>query len=855
MTYCPPHNEPQEYEFTALSAADILSAGDTNLNCGDCFDMPLSATVCITVLDNDTTLSGDAWRNESGDDRSYQTADIMVGDELVHGGAKIYAEEYYVLHGSDGNCYYLIEIELAGDACADDTSDFYAFYGDVPPAGVTLTVAGVGNVCGNWLDYRDMSAGLKWEFDDEGKLTVEAEDMALKGYKVDDVHAASGGEVIKLKKAEGEASLVFGAETGTYDVEIAYIDECDGEGEIEVWLNDVLVHTIVLDQNNNGNGNDWSSISTVTIEDLAITQGDELTLRGQRDAWEFARIDAITFCANEPPVAVDDAATTDEDTPVTLDLLANDSDPDGDDLTVVLVDGQAPGEFGVSSAAGRAGVVSVTAAGMLTFTPTSAFDEMQVGETDTVQVTYVIDDGNGATAEATATITVEGVNDAPIAEDDFFTIGESELATLDILLNDSDPEDDPLTVTLLSEPIEGAISLNADGTVAFDPGTDFLALQDGQTATVSFLYEISDGELTDTATVTVQIIGEGVCIPETVVTAGTGTLVDGTDLTVTLESPDITKDGTADFRFSVDFGDIAQDRYNFVFVIDVSGSTGVDDSFGTGVTVLEAEVQALQALTEDILALGLEDGSFTISIVPFSTSVQIIDFNPNDQDFNFVQTFGDDEALDSSVVDASLDALSAGGETNYLAAVFAAAGTIQQLELAHGDANNIVHFLSDGNPFPENSQPPFLLDIVADPLHAQASVHAIGVGSLVADTTFLDPLDNTGGAEIVADTGALNAALRDAPFEADTVLGATLSVFNDAGNLVDTLDFAPTDFTSTPLGYELSVEGVTGLDVLIGQTNTAQLAVELDGDGDLVADDTILLDVDIEGQLPLSTDL
>ncbi len=117
---------------------------------------------------------------------------------------------------------------------------------------------------------------------------------------------------------------------------------------------------------------------------------------------------------NDGPLAVDDAAVTDEDTPVTLALLANDSDPDGDPLTVTSAGGQAPGSsFAVTSAGGRSGSVTVGADGVLAFDPGSAFNDLGAGESDTVSVTYAISDGHGGTASATATITVNGLNDAP----------------------------------------------------------------------------------------------------------------------------------------------------------------------------------------------------------------------------------------------------------------------------------------------------------------------------------------------------------------------------------------------------------------------------------------------------------
>ena len=852
MTYCPPHGSVQSYEFTALQGADILAAWDSNLGCGDCFDMPDSATTCITVYDNDASLSGDACNNEWGDDSSWQIADIKVDGELVHNGEKIYAEEIYSVRDQHGNCYWLVEIEVVGSA-EGDRDDFYAFVGNVPPADAVLTVVSKQNVSGNWLDYRDLSAGLKWDLDEDDKVTIEAEDMALWGYKVDDVAAASGGEVIRLKKGSGEASVTFGAETGTYDIELAYIDENDGEGTIEVWLNGVLLHTVELDQNNNGNGNDWSSISTVKIEDVDIAQGDEIVLRGTRDAWEFARIDALTFCLdqNEPPVAEDDATVTDENTAFTLDLLANDGDPDGDPIVVSQAGGVAPGtEFTVTSAGGRTATLVVSAAGVLTLDPTIAFNDMRADETDTVTFSYEISDGE-LTDTASVTVQINGLNDPPVAVDDFYNVSEISTTVLDILTNDSDPEDDDLTFEILTQPIEGQVTINAAGEVVFDTLDDFTTLSDGQTATVSFDYQISDGEFTDTATATITVHGEGDCPITPQLVTGLGALPSGDFLTVGLEAPDITKDGTADFRFSVSLGDLETELYNVVYIIDVSGSTGAIDSFGPGTTVLEAEVAALQNLTADLVASGIPEGALTITVIPFNSRAAPTE--PVDGEVFPIETFGDNEVLDASLVDASLTGLASGGETNYIAAIFAATGTILQLEAQRGDANNLVYFLSDGNPFPEAGQSPPQLSALSTTLKSQADVHGIALGELV-ETEFLDAVDNTGGAVHVFDTAELEEAISEAPMEPDVILGAELTVFAPDGSVADSFQFTGADFDETPLGFELNVESVAGLGVLVGDVNTAELVVEFDENGDQIADETVSLSVDIEGVLPLSFD-
>jgi 5-hydroxyisourate hydrolase-like protein (transthyretin family) len=100
--------------------------------------------------------------------------------------------------------------------------------------------------------------------------------------------------------------------------------------------------------------------------------------------------DAITFLVrsdNRPPVAVDDAASTPYRIPVTIPVLANDTDPDGDPLTVVAV--------------GRPkhGKVAINAGKTLTYTPNADFSGKDA-------VTYAVSDGHGGTAKATVRVTV-----------------------------------------------------------------------------------------------------------------------------------------------------------------------------------------------------------------------------------------------------------------------------------------------------------------------------------------------------------------------------------------------------------------------------------------------------------------
>ncbi len=98
---------------------------------------------------------------------------------------------------------------------------------------------------------------------------------------------------------------------------------------------------------------------------------------------------------------------------------------------------------------------------------------------------------------------------------------------------------------------------------------------------------------------TVKVQGQGVFDPGTT-TEREVVPVGGRPVTTTLESDGNTNDGTADLRLSIAFGDTVQSKYNVIYVIDVSGSTGVDGSFGD-TTVLDAQISALKDLTAEFM--------------------------------------------------------------------------------------------------------------------------------------------------------------------------------------------------------------------------------------------------------------
>ncbi|MEH2265859.1 beta strand repeat-containing protein [Nostoc sp.] len=120
---------------------------------------------------------------------------------------------------------------------------------------------------------------------------------------------------------------------------------------------------------------------------------------------------ANTTAPNQPPVAVADTATTDEATAVNIAVLANDSDPDGNSLTVTDVNGRAL-TVGTPIQLDSGALVTFNADSTFTYDPNGRFENIGVGKTGSDSFTYNVRDGI-AIATATVNLSINGLNDAP----------------------------------------------------------------------------------------------------------------------------------------------------------------------------------------------------------------------------------------------------------------------------------------------------------------------------------------------------------------------------------------------------------------------------------------------------------
>ena len=199
----------------------------------------------------------------------------------------------------------------------------------------------------------------------------------------------------------------------------------------------------------------------------------------------IATVSITVAPVNDPPVAADDSYATAEDTPLTIivpGVLGNDTDADGDPLTAVNVSDPAHGSLTLNSD------------GSFTYIPAANWNGPD-------SFTYRANDGLANSNTATVSLTINSVNDAPVAVDDTAQTIEGVAVTVSVLANDSDVDADTLSVSAVSTPGHGtAVISDGATTVIYTPGS-------GYSGPDSFTYTVTDGQGgTATATVSVTVL-------------------------------------------------------------------------------------------------------------------------------------------------------------------------------------------------------------------------------------------------------------------------------------------------------------------------------------------------------------
>ena len=500
--------------------------------------------------------------------------------------------------------------------------------------------------------------------------------------------------------------------------------------------------------------------------------------------------------ANPAPSAVDDSATTAEDTAISGNVLTNDSDPDGDPLSVT--------QFTINGTTYNAGDTASLTEGQLTLNSDGSWTFQPAANYNgpVPAVSYTVSDGEGGTATATLNITVTPVNDGPVVlSDDDVAVSEEGLSG-GITDNTGDPTDTTNSAT-------------ATGTLVFsDPDSSTFTLSlTGPTSQVT-----SGGEVLNwswdaaSRTLTGGNSAGAVMTVTLAAPVATGNGQYQADYTVTLHQPlDHPVNSTEDvldipFGYTVSDGQYSD---NGSFTVSVEDDRPVSGPISNDLTVplAKANVMLILDFSGSMQGQNLADmkaavismldaydraGYAVVQLVTFSTNASI----PNDGGWVSID---DAKAFINGLTDADM-----GGVTNYDDALAKAQAAFAETAGYIQGGRNIAYFLSDGAPYPSGNEvdsteqaawEQFLRD-------NQIDSYAVGFGS--PDIQELEPIAYNGIDDV--DRPAIDATAAGTNLT-DSLLETVTQVV--PGNLFGTLTAGGFGADGAGSVQQLTIDGVS----------------------------------------------
>ncbi len=620
----------QTLSLTVNGANDAPDAGADISTTNDEFDAQFNIDLLQNATDPDgDTLSISDITQIGSDDTTGVTPDAANNQLVVNPGAYSALEDgesvtvtyqFEVSDGNGGTDTATVSVTINGDTPNSD-----------PVAGdpVTLTVS---------EDDADTTLDLLTnvtDVDTEDTLSVDAATIVTTG---DLAGITRNGNTLSISPAAYNALAATDTETVTYNYDVI-----DGEGgrvahSATITINgandapeaDAAVSVTVTEDDASTNvdlldgASDPDNGDSVSVDGLTLRSGDDsgisangasgLTIDpsaynslpvGQSEViiYDYNLIDGnggttaqsatITITGvNDAPTVGDpiELTVTEDDSAQSLNLLTGAADPDtGDTLVAESL------TFSGSSSAFT--LVNDTT---LTFDP-NFFNGLAATENEVITVNYDVADGNGGTAAQTATITVTGVNDAPVLAGPIDETYSEDAGTqaLSLLLGASDPDtNDVLTVENVNVTGDDSGITRNGADLSIDTSA-YSSLEEGESVEIVFTYEVTDGTATLNQTATVTITG------------GADTPIPGPDIAVTLNESDAAQ------------------------TIDLL--EGSSDPNGDPLSVTEATVRSGDARGVTIDAANnrlLVDPSAYVDLEDGESAVVIVDYNVSDDNGN-----------------------------------------------------------------------------------------------------------------------------------------------------------------------------------------------------------------------------
>lgn len=440
------------------------------------------------------------------------SGDIRIGDDSIKDlgdGANMNG-----LTGSDKGYDLGIEIGTAG--IGKDDIQSYSF--TLSSTARALTLNDFSNVdFGVRLTSVGVVGGSRADSSKILEITSQAADAKNDVATVDENQTASGN-VLGNDTNGGGTTTVTGWSGGAVGQQVAL--ESDGD----------IIGTVKLNADGSYTVDASAADELSADESIVYTFNYDIKNVTEATSWstDTGTFTVVVNGVNDGPVAVNDSGSVNEDATASGgSVVANDTDVDRLDTKSFVSWADGSGAKTITNAAGA--TATLNADGTWSLDASSA-DALSQGESISQSFNYTMSDNHGATSTAALTLTVNGANDGPVADDDNAgSITEDQIATGTTRSNDSDIDRlDSIKVTAVNGIADGAegdldanagsiqvvlasgalVTMNADGTFSYNTNGAFESLNDGQQANDSFAYTLADNHgATDDATVSLSITG------------------------------------------------------------------------------------------------------------------------------------------------------------------------------------------------------------------------------------------------------------------------------------------------------------------------------------------------------------